>query len=473
MIVGKICQIVAVTTGSLTALSDGMQYGWSSPALSVLSSLSSPIKFEEWHMVWLENVYMLGGLIGLPLTIYLLDKFGRKNCMLIAAVENLIAWILMGTATSIELLLFGRFLAGLGADVNFIATPTYIAEISDKQIRGRLGSIIYIMMLTGILLIYSVGPFVSIAASSTIGACIIIVQLLTFSFMPRSPYYLLLKNRVEDAKKSLRLLRFPDNVDDELKEIAEIVRKENEERGRPIDLLKVKSYRKAFFIMTVLNFGQHFSGISVMLMNFHLILEDAASLISSSTVAIVFSIVMLISCITSAVLIDKAGRKFLLYTSSFLTGISLFILAAYFKIKHSNVDVANYNWVPIFSVMLYAVSFKWGLGLVPIVLTAELFPTNIKALGCALADAMYIIAGGLSIFLFHTLINTFGLEVPFFLFSVCCILVGLFSIFVIPETKGRSLDEIQQMLKGNLTIDPEKIRLLSSVEIASYNHNYN
>ncbi|KAK4880497.1 hypothetical protein RN001_008643 [Aquatica leii] len=450
---GRLSQLIAVLTGSLTALSDGMQYGWSSPALSVLQSPSSPIKFEDWHMVWLENLYMLGGLFGLPLTIYLLDKFGR-------------------TATSIELLFFARFLAGFGADVNFMATPTYIAEIADKQIRGRLGSIIYIMMLLGILLIYSVGPFVSIAASSAIGASVIIIQLMTFSFMPKSPYYLLVKNNVEGARKSLQILRPADEVEDELREIAEVIKKENEERGRPLDLFKVKSYRKAFLIMTVLNVGQHFSGISVMLMNIHMILEDAASIISVSTAAIIFSALMLISCIMSAILIDKAGRKFLLYTSSFLTGISLLILASYFAAKNANVDVSSYNWLSILSVMLYAICFKLGLGLVPIVMTAELYPTNIKALGCAVADAMYIIGGGVSIFLFYALLETYGLEVPFFLFGFCCLFVGVFSIFVIPETKGRSLEEIQQMLKGNSITDTEKINLLSSTGNGSYNVNY-
>ncbi|KAF5276538.1 hypothetical protein FQR65_LT03968 [Abscondita terminalis] len=442
-------RVLAIHQNStLTALSDGMHYGWTSPLLAVLQSSSSPIKIEDSHKVWLENLYMFGGLAGLPLTIYLIDKFGRKKSMIIAAVENLVAWILLGTANSVEMLLVARFLAGLGGDVNFVATPTYIAEISEKEIRGRLGSIIHIMMSVGILLIYSIGSFVSIPLSSGIGAFFIIIQLITFSFMPESPYYLLIKNKTEDARNSLKVLRNCENVDDEFDQICEIVQRENKDRGRPIDLIKVKSNRKAFFIMAILNIGFHFSGMSVLLMNSHKLVEDADSLISSNAVAILFSFLMLVACLISAAIIDKAGRKVLLFGSSFLTGILILILALYFTAKKINIDVGNYNWVPVFVVLSYAVVFKCGLGLVPIVITAELYPTNIKAVGCALSDTMYLLAGGASISLYHILSDNFGVEVPFFVFSFCCFIVGIISVYVIPETKGKTLEEIQQMLKG-------------------------
>uniref|UniRef100_A0A1Y1L745 Major facilitator superfamily (MFS) profile domain-containing protein n=1 Tax=Photinus pyralis TaxID=7054 RepID=A0A1Y1L745_PHOPY len=445
---GNTPQILATVTGTLTALSDGMHYGWSAPMIPVLQSPSSPVEIADSHIVWIENIYMFGGLVGLPITMFTLDKLGRKNTMLIAAVEYLIAWLLIAFASSIEIIFVARFLTGIAADTNFVATPIYIAEISQKKIRGRLGSLIYVMMLIGILLIYSIGPFVSIVASSTVGAALIILQLSTFSFMPDSPYYLLMKNKKEQARRALQILRSSKDVDDELDEIAKVVEEENKVRGRPKELLTVKSNRKAITIMTVLCFGQHYSSISVMLMNIHMILEDAAAIIPASTAAIVFAALMLLACTLSAFLIDKVGRKILLLSSSFLTGLSLLVLASYFAIKENNIDVTDYNWVPVAAVMVYAVTFKYGLGLIPIVMTAELFPTNIKALGCTLSDAMYVTAGASSVYLFHFLHRNFGMNVPFFLFGCSCLLVGVFVVFVIPETKGKTLDEIQKLLKG-------------------------
>ncbi|KAF5291216.1 hypothetical protein FQA39_LY14458 [Lamprigera yunnana] len=459
---------------TLTALSDGMQYGWTSPIGEILLSSKSPFDAKESDLMWLENIYMIGGLAGLPITVYLLDKVGRKNTMMISAVESLVAWILIASTSSMGVLYGARFLTGLAADVNFVATPVYIAEISDKNIRGRLGSIVYMMMMVGIVLIYIVGPFVSITISSLIGACVLVVQLLTFSFMPESPYYLLMRNQKEKARKSLTIFRSSLDVDEELEEIARSVEEENAQRGSLIDLFKVKSSLKAFIIMAVLNTAQHFSGISVMFMNMHLILNSAELTISINTVAIIFVTLMLIACIISGSVIDMIGRKVLLYTSSFLTAVSLLILASYFDLKDRGVDTYQYNWIPIFAVMLYAVTYKYGLGLVPIVLTAELFPTNIKAVGVTVCDAVYVIAGALSIIVFHVMQKSFGMEAPFFLFGACCILTCLFSIFVVPETKGKTLDEIQSLLKGEvLSGDDEEIMCLNDNDDSSRNnHSY-
>ncbi|KAF5291217.1 hypothetical protein FQA39_LY14459 [Lamprigera yunnana] len=459
MFSGTVVQVVAVLTGTLMALSDGMQYGWTSPIGQILLSPESPFDASESDLMWLENIYLIGGLAGLPLTIYLLDKVGRKRTMIISAVEGLVAWILIATASSMRVLYVGRFLAGSAADVIFVAAPVYIAEISDKNVRGTLGSIVYMMMMVGIVLIYIVGPFVSIAASSLIGACVLVVQLLTFSFMPESPYYLLMMNQKEKARRSLVILRSPFDVDVELEEIAHSVGKENAERSSVLDLFRVKSNLKAFVIMAVLENAQHFSGISVMFMNMHLILKDAAGIMSINTAAIIFAALMLVACVVSGSVIDMIGRKVLLYTSSFLTGISLLILAFYFDVKSRDVDTYNYEWISIFALMLYALTYKYGLGLVPIVLTAELYPTNVKAIGVTIADAIYVISGASSITVFHLLRKGFGMEVPFFLFGACCMLTCLFSIFIIPETKGKTLDEIQTILKGEVLLRDEEALL--------------
>ena len=449
MFQGRLAQFIAVFAGTISAVSDGMQYGWTAPVIPILESPNSPVKITETDVVWLENIYMLGGFAGLPITIFSVDKFGRKYSILIAAVQNVVAWFLIAFGSSVEYLYVARFLSGIAGDVAFVSAPMYIGEIADQKIRGVLGSCIYLMMLLGILVVYSVAPFVSIPVSSAVGCSFLIIQIITFPFMPETPYYLLLKNNKEGARRSLQRLRATMDVEKELEEISTAIERQKKERGRPIDLILVKSNRKAILIMTVLNGAQHFSSISVMLMNIHSILEDAASMLTPSTAAIIFSGLMLLAAFISACLIDKAGRKILLTSSSILTGISLLILASYFTVKNSGSDVSSYNWVPILSVMLYAITFKYGLGMVPIVMTAELFPTSVKAMGMTISDAMYVIFAVASIYLFQHLKGIYGMHVPFFIFACSCFITAFFTIFFIPETKGKTLEEIQQILKGN------------------------
>ncbi|KAK4875796.1 hypothetical protein RN001_012218 [Aquatica leii] len=449
MLQGRLPQLIAVLSATISAVSDGMHYGWTAPVLPLLQLPNSSIKVTETDVVWLENIYMLGGFAGLPITIYSVDKFGRKKSILIACVKSIVSWILIAFATSVEFLYVARFLSGMAGDVAFVSVPMYIGEIADRKIRGVLGSCIYFMMLLGIMILYSVAPFVSLPTSSAVACSFLIIQLLTFPFMPDSPYHLLLKGDTEGAKKSLEKLRANKNVEKELEDISAAVQRQKTERGRPIDLLIVKSNRKALLIMTVLNGSQHFSSISVMLMNVHSIIDDGASVISSNMAAIIFSALMFVALLIAAVLIDKLGRKILLTSSSILTGLSLLTLATYFAVKNSGTDISSYNWIPVAAVMLYAIVFRCGLGSVPIVMTAELFPTSVKAMGMTISDCSYVLFSVASIYMYQHLRVEYGIHVPFFIFSGSCFFAAAFALFYIPETKGKTLEEIQQILKGN------------------------
>ncbi|KAF5302785.1 hypothetical protein FQA39_LY01965 [Lamprigera yunnana] len=441
-------QIIAVVTATLSVLSDGMHFGWTSPVGPILLSPDSPVKADESDIILLEILYMIGGIFGLPINMYLLDKIGRKRTILVGTVEGLIGWIMIASSSSIKVLLAARLIAGLAGDVAFMAAPVYVAEISDRKIRGHLEILIFIMLMMGILLMYILGPDVPIPVSSTVGACILVLQLLTFSFMPESPYWLLMKNQKEMAEKSLKIFRCSQNVEDELDQMTHTVQNELGERKNFLDLFKVRSNLKAAMIMTVLNVGQHFSGLTAISMNIHFILNDAGGNISTYTAAVLYSVMMLVGSLVACVLVDLIGRKILLCVSTSLTAVSLFTLGIYFTLKNNDVNISSFNWIPPITVLLYAFTFQSGLGSVPNVLTAELFPTNIKAAGVAYADAVFIISGILSVNVFQ-LLQRFGMQAPFFLFSCCCALTCLFVLLVVPETKGITLSEIQYLLKGN------------------------
>lgn len=447
-----------------------MQYGWASPIIPVLLGPDTPVKISEGDIVWLESLYMIGGIIGLPLTIILVDRLGRKKSIMLASTCSLISWVIISFATNVWMLYFARLLTGLAGDVAFVSAPMYIAEIADPSIRGFLSATIYIMMLFGIVLVYSIAPFVSIPISSAVGAFFLILQLVTFPFMPDSPYYLLLKGKTDKAKRALTKLRGNVNIDKEMQDITTAVERQDAEKGRPQDLIMVDSNRRALTIMVVLNGAQHFSSISVILMNLHTILKDAGPIIEPTTAAIIFSVMMLVSSSVASTVIDKYGRKSLLTLSSMFTGVALMILATYFAFKNGGYNTMPYNWVPVFSVMLYAVTFKFGLGMIPIVLTAELFPTSVKAMGMAISDASYVVFSVVSIYLYTFMADLYGLHAPFFLFSTCCFVTGLFCLFCVPETKGKSLEEIQYVLKGQPYVKPQPIEgvVVNSVTQQTY-----
>ncbi|KAK4876103.1 hypothetical protein RN001_012525 [Aquatica leii] len=441
-------QILATLSATVSEVSDGMQYGWSAPITPKLMSPNSPVEFKESQIVWVETSLLLGTMVGIPITIFLLENFGRRNSILAATVQNLLAWILIAFSNSVGVVYAARFISGISASVVFAAAPVYAAEIAHKNIRGFLGSFFSMMMMGGILMVYCVAPFVSIPASSAVGAFFLIVQLLTFPFMPESPYYHLITGNKDKARRSLQRLRATIDVEEELEELSEAVSRQESEKQGFSDLITVKSNRQALLIMLVLNCAQHLCGISVMLMNLHSILKDAASVMLPSTVAILFSVIMWIAALVGSYSIDRYGRKITLIISCILTGIALLGLAIYFTVQSEGIDVSKCNWIPVVLVLIYAGAFRFGLGLIPIILTAELFPTNVKSAGVTISEAFFTTFSCITVFSYPFLTKAFGLKMPFFTFSICCFLTCIFVIFCIPETKGKSLEEIQHILRN-------------------------
>ncbi|XP_018579895.1 facilitated trehalose transporter Tret1 [Anoplophora glabripennis] len=445
---GTFPQLFAAVSGTLFAISDGMTVGWTAPMIPYLISEESHIKTTRHEAEWLETALLVGAFCGLPTTMFFTERIGRKKSLLLASFIVLFAWLAIALGNNMIYIFVARFFCGIAGNMAFVAAPMYIAEIADQKIRGFLSSIIYLMMLAGCLIVYCIGPFTPFYTAPILGICIALTELLVFSFVPESPYYLLYKNKPEQARKSLEHFRSTVAVDKEMKEISDAIDRQKTEKGRIQDLFIIDSNRKALLIMTVLNAGQNFCGIGVIMMNLHLILSEAGSIyLDEATTGILFAVIMLVSATGASLQLDKYGRKLLLITSAILTGTCLLIIALYFNLKYDGYNVISVSWIPIVSVMLYAVTFKIGLGIVPIVVTAEVFPAKMKAIGMTIADAMYVVWGIIALQVYQWL-YMYGLHVSFYLFAVCSYLLAGFTQWYIPETKGKSLEEIQQILKG-------------------------
>lgn len=442
-------QIIATVLGTLAAVSDGMTYGWTSPMIPYFTEGEGHIQMTQQEAQFMETINLLGSASGLPFVLFSVNKIGRKKSMLIASFLGSLCWLTLIFAPNKEVIYAARFFAGMAGDMCFVAAPMYVAEIAHHRIRGFLSALIYLMMLLGVIIVYTTGAYAPYYVPPLIGIVLTVCQCIFFPFMPESPYYFVYVNRINNARKALQKLRRSSGVETELNEIKKSVERQQHEKGRIQDLFLNKNNRIALIIMTVLNLGQHYSGITIMVMNLHTILEEAGSTyINSSVAAIISSVIMLVGGSTASVIIDKFGRKFLLITSSISTGIVLTSITVFYQLKYSGYDVSRISWIPAVACMLFAATFKLGLGLVPIVLTAEIFPTNIKAIGMTVAEIWYIVGAVTSVNVYSWLFESYGLHVPFYILTCCSFSMCLFTIFFVPETKGKTLDEIQIMLSG-------------------------
>lgn len=326
----------------------------------------------------------------------------------------------------------------------------YIGEIAEDNIRGILGSAICTMADFGILLIYMIGPYVNIMTGALISSIFPLFLLMTFWIMPESPYYMLMKGKCEGARHSLKQLRGKDDVEHELNEMKVIVEEQNKQSRSFKEIFVIKSNRNAILILIGLKAAQQLSGITAFLFYVQIIFENAGGHFSAAVSSILFGLVQLISSIFSSLVVDKVGRKPLLILSCIGTAIALTIQGSYFYILENKIyDLAPYNWIPLPTMLFFVVTYSFGLGVIPYMMPGELFPTNIKAIALCVMDLYLALAAFFVAKLYQVIADAFGTYVPFFMFTICCIISLAFVILCVPETKGRSLEEIQEWLRGN------------------------
>ncbi|XP_017782689.1 PREDICTED: facilitated trehalose transporter Tret1-like [Nicrophorus vespilloides] len=452
----RIKQYVAGFTACMSLASATIYMTWSSPALPILlgedSPLGSPMDVEDAS--WMISIFILASLLGAPLTAYLLDNIGRKNTLLLSAFFTFLPWFLIIFANAPWMLYVARTLGGIGYTMAQSGSVIYIAEIADKDIRGRLAVITNAIKLLIGFLILSVGPFVSYTVLGIMCAVLPLTFFLIFISMPESPYYLLQIGKREDARNAL--IKFqPAGVDDKtldqrLDEISDSVYSDMENSMGYKELFTNKEYRSGILIMAGLNTFQQLSGFVAIESYLQTIIESSSSILSPQHSSIIFGVIRIPGAIISSFFIDRLGRKPVLLLSFGICGLALLSEGTYFYLQdfvHANVDVIS--WLPTTSIVIYLIGESFGLVEVPFLLMGELFPINIKGVAVTTCGCYGDILAFTISKIFSPICVAWGYYTAFWIFTFGCIAGCVFIYTVVPETKGKTFEEIQRKLKKN------------------------
>lgn len=397
---------------------------------------------------YLPIIPAISSLISSPFFPWIMDSIGRKNAMLLVSIPYIIAWILVMFAESIYVLYLSRFAIGLADAALFTVLPTYVSEIATPSVRGSWGNTPTIMISVGLIVVNTVGGYFDIKTTAYILVWVQVLFTVTFWCMPETPYYLLMKGRNEEAEATLRKLRRKKNVEDEFKQLSSDVSRQTSESGKLSDLFTNSTNRKALCAGAFIRAAQQFSGISAFNTFTAFIFQQSGSEMSRTVSSIIFSTILLVMSIISAFFMNKLGRKWAMIISCGGSSIVLVPTAIYFYLQHySSLDVSQFSFVPLIALLLYLVFYSIGMALVPSLIIGELFSTSIKAKGITVLNIGFCIFEAVSLKLFHILVDSIGIYSPFILFSMCCIVSCAASFYLVPETKGKTLEEIQQSLK--------------------------
>ncbi|KAK4874949.1 hypothetical protein RN001_014309 [Aquatica leii] len=444
-------QYVCVFTVSLLAGSITMISTWMSPVLPLLNSHETPLNapLTDTEEMWLVSVQKLGSVIGCILAALLSDAIGRKFILLLSAIPLIISMTTAAFTKSATVLIIFRAIEGIGSGIIFVVLPVYVSEVSDKDIRGGLGIVhLIISSLCGVY-VYSAGPFISYIALSISCAIIPLVFVILFIFMPETPYYLVKKGNLNSATKSLKQLSgeglCDSAIQSKIQEIQDFVDREVRNKGSWKELVFDAANRKALVITLVLRTVLVFSGLFVVLSYLQTLFEQSGSNISPEVSSIIFSVINMPLALTAVFLVDKVGRRLLFLVSTFGCALSLIAVGIYFFLQ-VNGDVADILWLPTTGLSLYIALSSLGINSIPGVLQGEMFSINVKSI----ASSFVIIYGSSISFLllrfFQPLADKFGTHVMFWFFGGVCVVGFVFGMFVLPETKGKTFSEIQELL---------------------------
>ncbi|KAF5279495.1 hypothetical protein FQA39_LY05605 [Lamprigera yunnana] len=443
----KLYQYAASISGMMIGLSVGLNYSWTSPYVPFLLSENSTIPINNEQSLWVATIYLIGGVCGSTISGLALDVIGRRTILMISLAPFFIGWMLIVFATNLAGLLVARSLVGFADGITYGSTQVYLSEILDKDVRGVVCSFITISFLIGILLINVIGTYMTMQDSAIVGIAIVIIALLSLVWTPESPHYLLLKDRKEDARRSLIILRRVHDVDDELQLIDETV--QSERSGNFLDLFRSKVQRNSLLIVLGLRATQMFSGVLVFIIYIQMLFESSTETISPLVSTVILYSIQIIVSLVSSNIVDKIGRRPLMIVSTAIVSVSLFGLGTYFYLRDYNyINKTSLEWFPLFGLVVSSIAFSIGLQMIPLFIVGELFASNVKAKGTAISDiACFIFAYLASEYFQRT--AAYGLFVPMYTFG-CCTSIGLImTIWKLPETRNKTLQEIQGELKKN------------------------
>ena len=390
---------------------------------------------------WAVSVVLIGCMFGAGLAGPASDRIGRRRFMLISAVLFFVSAIGCAIPRTITQFVIFRFVGGLGIGSAAVLSPLYIAEISPARIRGALVSVNQMAIVTGILLAYFINWVFAGSGPSNwrymyaTGAIPSVLFFLLLLRVPESPRWLVKRGREDEAGRVLTRVGTAEAAAREIHDIKETMALEKGSFGE----LFQPGFRRPLFVAIVLAVFQQITGINAILYYAPRIFESAGfarmSAIGQSTI---IGFTNMIFTVVAIVLADRVGRRPLLLIATGGMGFSLVLLGAAFK----------YQFLPasalLFIILLYIAFFASAMGPLVWVVMAEIFPIRMRGAAMGLATLILWFADFIVTLTFPVISDKLNASAAFWIYAVMCAFDLVFMIFYLPETKGKTLEEIER-----------------------------
>ena len=427
---------------SSVAALGGLLFGFDT---GVISGAIHFIKVEFYLNAYQEGFavssLMIACVIGALFAGPIADWTGRKKVLILCAVLFTISTILSALPRSFTELVIARFIGGMGVGMASVVSPMYIAEIAPAKIRGRLVALNQLAIVVGILLSYfsnwllvdtGINNWRYMLVAEILPA---ITFLMGLFFIPESPRWLTKEGLEKEALDVLNVVAGAANADHELQE----VKKSLAEKRTSLKELLHPSLRRVLIVGILFSLFAHITGIDTIIYYGPIIfLESGFKTDSALLASVMIGITNLIFTFVGMAMVDKAGRKFLLLVGLAGMGISMTLVGLCMQS-----DMISAKWTLLW-IMTYIASFAMSIGVVIWVYLSEIYPTRVRGQALSVATMVLWLGNVILTQLFPVMMERFG-GGTFYIFSFICLLAFIFTWTMVKETKGVSLEEIEEM----------------------------
>lgn len=434
-------QILAVTAKNTLALNFGLSIGFPTIVIPALLAPDADIKLSKEQISWLGSLFFIIIPLGCLLSGPCIHKFGRRRVMIILCIPFCFAWWLFSVANTPALLYLAVSMHGMVNGLLEAPILTYVAEVCEARWRGTLASTSVLASLFGVSLQFLLGSLLPWRQAALLNIIFPVMSFLSLIFVPESPHWLAAVGRTEDAETALKWLRGWTSAPNVKKELGELVTTLN----GPTKLASPftwepylnRGFIRPFGLVVASFFIGHFTGMSTLQTYAVGIFEALNSPVDKYAATTVEGFIQLSGALVCVLILPHTGRRKLAITCTIGTGICLGALA-----------LSNNGWLNVILLLMAVFLLNTCSKVFPWVLIGEVFSPDVRAVASGLASCIGYAMGFLVNKTFFVTVDWLTLKGVIATYAIISIGGAILYYFTLPETEGRSLEDVQKHFRG-------------------------
>lgn len=425
----------------------GFVYGWVAPTIRQQQAAHSEFQLDNEQCSWIGSLADLGRIFGPFMAGVFINKLGRRITLIFCTIVFFAVWPFVLFYRSIEVIYASRFAFGLVVGLNDVCSSIYVGENCRPNLRAVFSSISILVFYAGELVEFALATYFSYTVVASVNSIITFLALSCILVATETPHYLITRKKLDKAEKNFNWLRGKAEADEEFEKLKTFVEQEQSEKISFKELLVNKTYYKPVLLILILCFFMMMTGFSAITSFVSIAFGESDTLTPNQFVTL-YGLGQFIAVCASPFVIEKLNRRTILISSFAFVTVIHAASAALYLAKASGIQIPYSSWLIFATITLYSMTFSFGLHPIFYTIRGELFPQNVKAIGGSIAIIGHSCIGFLSSKMFLVVADAYGMYTNFLTLAASSAVAILYVYIWIPETKGKTLAEIQQELRG-------------------------